>query len=37
MFVPFSVTDFIDRARTVYGERVGWSTSPTSPPRPWGA
>ena len=22
MFVPFSVTDFIDRARVVYGDRI---------------
>lgn len=31
MFVPFSVTDFIDRARTVYGERVGVVDEPRQP------
>ena len=31
MFVPFSVTDFIDRARTVYGERVGVVDEPDQP------
>jgi acyl-CoA synthetase (AMP-forming)/AMP-acid ligase II len=31
MFVPFSVTDFIDRARTVYGERVGVVDEPHQP------
>lgn len=31
MFVPFSVTDFIDRARTVYGDRVGVVDEPDQP------
>ncbi|WP_343043491.1 AMP-binding protein [Nocardioides piscis] len=31
MFVPFSVNDFIDRAKTVYGERVGVIDEPTQP------
>ena len=31
MFVPFSVTDFIDRAATVYGERVGVVDEPDQP------
>ncbi len=31
MFVPFSVTDFIDRARVVYGERVGVIDEPDQP------
>ena len=32
MIVPFSVNDFLDRARAVYGERIGMSTSRTSRP-----
>jgi len=31
MFVPLSVTDFIDRAATVYGERVGIVDEPQQP------
>ncbi len=31
MFVPFSVTDFIDRAQTVYGERTGVIDEPLQP------
>ncbi|MEO5665479.1 MAG: AMP-binding protein [Nocardioides sp.] len=31
MFVPFSVTDFLDRARVVYGERVGVVDEPDQP------
>ncbi|KRF06666.1 AMP-dependent synthetase [Nocardioides sp. Soil777] len=31
MFVPFSVTDFIDRARAVYGDRVGVVDEPDQP------
>ena len=31
MFVPFSVTDFIDRAVTVYGDRVGVVDEPDQP------
>ncbi len=31
MFVPFSVTDFIDRAVQVYGERVGVVDEPDQP------
>ncbi|PVG81848.1 AMP-dependent synthetase [Nocardioides gansuensis] len=31
MFVPFSVNDFLDRARTVYGERVGVVDEPVQP------
>lgn len=31
MFVPFSVNDFLDRAETVYGDRVGVVDEPTQP------
>lgn len=31
MFVPFSVTDFLDRARVVYGARVGVVDEPDQP------
>ncbi|TYL49541.1 AMP-binding protein [Nocardioides sp. BGMRC 2183] len=31
MFVPFSVNDFLDRAVTVYGDRVGVVDEPTQP------
>ena len=31
MFVPFSVSDFIDRAATVYGDRVGFVDEPDQP------
>jgi fatty-acyl-CoA synthase len=37
MFVPFSVTDFIDRARTVYGDRVGVIDEPDQPATSLGA
>ena len=36
MLVPFSVSDFIDRATTVYGERVGVVDEPTQPAPSWG-
>ncbi|MEN0133492.1 MAG: AMP-binding protein, partial [Rhodococcus sp. (in: high G+C Gram-positive bacteria)] len=31
MFVPFSVTDFLDRAETVYGNRIGVVDEPDQP------
>ncbi|MEU4418712.1 AMP-binding protein, partial [Nocardia salmonicida] len=31
MFVPFSVSDFIDRAVTVYGDRIGVVDEPDQP------
>ena len=31
MFVPFSVSDFIDRAVQVYGDRVGVVDEPDQP------
>src|SRR6476620_5819785 len=31
MIVPFSVTDFLDRARAVYGERIGMHDEPNQP------
>ncbi|MEQ6902052.1 AMP-binding protein [Nocardioides sp. YIM 152588] len=31
MFVPFSVNDFLDRAETVYGDRVGIVDEPSQP------
>src|SRR5690349_1966278 len=36
MIVPFSVSDFIDRAVQVYGERVGVVDEPTQPASPLG-
>ena len=36
MFVPFSVTDFIDRAALVYGDRVGVVDEPVQPASPLG-
>ena len=36
MFVPFSVNDFIDRAASVYGERVGIVDEPDQPAAPLG-
>ena len=34
MFVPFSVTDFLDRAVGVYGDRVGVVDEPMQPASP---
>ena len=31
MIVPFSISDFLDRARTVYGERTGVIDEPDQP------
>ena len=36
MFVPFSVNDFIDRAETVYAERLGVVDEPEQPAPPLG-
>ncbi|MGN6160648.1 MAG: AMP-binding protein, partial [Marmoricola sp.] len=36
MLVPFSVSDFIDRATTVYGERIGVVDEPDQPAPSWG-
>ncbi len=36
MIVPFSVSDFLDRAVTVYGERRGVVDEPDQPARSWG-
>ncbi len=36
MFVPFSVSDFIDRAEQVYGERIGVVDEPDQPADPLG-
>ena len=36
MLVPFSVNDFIDRAATVYGDRVGVVDEPDQPASPLG-
>ncbi|MEU6673665.1 AMP-binding protein [Streptomyces sp. NPDC046925] len=35
MFVPFGALDFLDRATTVYGERVGIVDEPDQPAEPW--
>jgi fatty-acyl-CoA synthase len=37
MIVPFSVGDFLDRATTVYGDRVGVVDEPDQPAPPWGS
>lgn len=34
MFVPFSARDFLDRAVTAYGDRVGFVDEPDQPARP---
>ena len=36
VFVPFSVNDFLDRAATVYGDRVGFVDEPDQPAAPLG-
>jgi fatty-acyl-CoA synthase len=36
MIVPFSVSDFLDRATTVYGDRVGLVDEPDQPAPSWG-
>ena len=36
MIVPFSVSDFLDRAVTVYGERGGVVDEPDQPATSWG-
>ena len=36
MIVPFSVSDFIDRAVQVYGDRVGVVDEPDQPAEPLG-
>ena len=36
MIVPFSVSDFINRATTVYGERIGVVDEPMQPASSWG-
>ncbi|WP_049575881.1 AMP-binding protein [Streptomyces sp. SBT349] len=36
MIVPFSVTDFLDRALTVYGDRLGVADEPDQPARTLG-
>ncbi|GAC1385840.1 MAG: AMP-binding protein [Marmoricola sp.] len=36
MLVPFSVSDFINRATTVYGDRVGVVDEPMQPATSWG-
>ncbi|WP_406369398.1 AMP-binding protein [Streptomyces sp. NBC_00647] len=35
MFVPFGARDFLDRAVTVYGDRVGVVDEPDQPAEPW--
>jgi fatty-acyl-CoA synthase len=36
MIVPFTVNDFLDRATTVYGDRVGIVDEPDQPASAWG-
>ncbi|MFE7158585.1 AMP-binding protein [Streptomyces sp. NPDC057636] len=35
MFVPFGALDFLERAATVYGERIGVVDEPAQPAEPW--
>ncbi|MFG2503859.1 AMP-binding protein [Streptomyces sp. NPDC048441] len=35
MFVPFGALDFLDRATSVYGDRVGIVDEPEQPAEPW--
>lgn len=37
MFVPLSITDFLDRAETVYPERIGFVDEPHQPAPSWGS
>ncbi|MDQ2726970.1 MAG: AMP-binding protein [Actinomycetota bacterium] len=37
MFVPFNVADFLDRAATVYPDRVGVIDEPDQPAESWGS
>ncbi len=37
MFVPFNVADFLERAATVYSERVGVIDEPDQPAESWGS
>ncbi|MBF6347595.1 MULTISPECIES: AMP-binding protein [Nocardia] len=37
MFVPFSIADFLDRAETVYGDRIGVVDEPAQPAPPQGS
>src|SRR5688572_12881090 len=36
MIVPFCVSDFLDRATTVYGDRIGLVDEPDQPAPSWG-
>ncbi|MFE6756743.1 AMP-binding protein [Streptomyces sp. NPDC057684] len=35
MFVPFGALDFLERAATVYGDRIGVVDEPAQPAEPW--
>ncbi|MFC9499418.1 AMP-binding protein [Streptomyces sp. NPDC056982] len=35
MFVPFGALDFLERAATVYGDRIGVVDEPVQPAEPW--
>ena len=37
MHVPLSITDFIDRAEQVYGDRIGVIDEPDQPAPSWGS
>ena len=37
MRVPLTVTDFLERAELVYGNRVGLIDEPDQPAKPWAA
>ncbi len=37
MIIPLSVNDFLNRARDVYGERIGVVDEPNQPAGPWGS
>jgi acyl-CoA synthetase (AMP-forming)/AMP-acid ligase II len=36
VIVPFTVSDFLDRAETVYGDRIGLHDEPDQPAPSWG-
>jgi len=37
VFVPLTVNDFLDRARTVYPDRIGFVDEPDQPAQSWGS
>ena len=37
MNTPFNILDFLDRAETVFGDRIGIVDEPNQPAKSWGA